>query len=140
MYLTRILSFGAQDRNVTAMETGRSVLMEMGVTKLPLRPNTLNVLVELIKTKIALRSHTEESLKALPALENKKWRQAMSIIDMMQAIAYCSDINFFAVMNLRMVRWTVKHGVCIFSPSAFATYGIILAGLNELNTARSMGK
>ena len=63
----------------------------------------------------------------------------MSVIDVMQAIAYISNMNFFAVMNLRMLRWTMKHGVCRFSPTVFATYGIVLAGLNELNMARIMG-
>jgi predicted ATPase len=111
----------------------------MGMSTLPKNPGKGHVLVEFLKTKIALRNHTEQSLKALPLLEDERWYQAMSIVDMMQAVAYCTDQNFFAVMNLRMLRWTLKHGVCRFSPTVFATYGIILCTVNEIEAGQVMG-
>jgi histidine kinase len=139
VYLTRILSYGAQDKNALAIATGRQVLIDMGITRLPRRPGTRHVIAELLKTKWALRNHTEESLLALPTLEDKRWLQAMSIIDMMQAVAYCSDMNLFAVMNLRMLRWTVRYGVCRFSPTVLATYGVVLCQIGELRTAQLYG-
>jgi predicted ATPase len=138
-YLTRILSHGAQDRNSLALETGRKVLVEMKVSTLPMKPGIFHVFVELMKTKRCLKKYDQQSLLSLPNLENKKWYQAMSVVDMMNAIAYCSDINFFAVMNLRMMRWTLSHGVCQFSPTVFCTYGIILCGLGELKEAHKFG-
>lgn len=138
-YLVRILSYGAQDRNVLALETGRRVLMEMGITRLPKRTKAHHVLVEIIKTKLVLRRHTEQSLIALPKLENKRWLQAMSIVDMMISIAYISDIKFFAVMNLRMLRWALIHGVCRYTPTAFSMYAIVLCTLGELSKGRMYG-
>jgi predicted ATPase len=138
-YLTRILSYGAQDCNGLALETGRSVLIEMNVPMLPKKPGLLHVFVELMKAKRCLKKYDQQSLLSLPALEDHRWYQAMSVVDMMNAIAYCSDINFFAVMNLRMMRWTLSHGVCKFSPTAFCTYGIILCGLGELKEAHMFG-
>jgi predicted ATPase len=140
VYLTRILSYSAQDRNELCLATGRRVLMDMGMTTLPKRPGTQHVILEFLKTKLALRKQTEQSLKELPVLEDERWYQAMSIIDMMQAVAYCSNQNLFAVMNLRLLRWTVKYGVCRFSPTVFATYGIILCTLNEIADGQMMGK
>jgi predicted ATPase len=139
VYLTRILSYSAQDLNDLCLATGRQVLIDMGMTNLPMHPGKGHVIIEFLRTKMALRNHTEESLKTLPLLEDKRWFQAMSIMDMMQAVAYCTDQDFFAVMNLRMLRWTLKHGVCRFSPTVFATYGIILCTLNEINPGQIMG-
>jgi histidine kinase len=139
VYLTRILSYGAQDKNALAIATGRQVLIDMGITRLPRRPGTRHVIAELLKTKWALRNHTEQALLALPTLEDARWLQAMSIIDMMQAVAYCSDMNLFAVMNLRMLRWTVRYGVCRFSPTVLATYGVVLCQIGELRTAQLYG-
>ena len=139
VYLTRILSYGAQDQNAKALATGRKVLLRMGMTRLPKRPGLRHVVLELVKTKFLLRRHTESTLLALPLLTNDRWLQAMSVVDMMNAIAYCTDINFFAVMTLRMLRWVVTHGVCQYAPTVFSTYGIILCGLGELQAARMFG-
>jgi hypothetical protein len=43
-------------------------------------------------------------------------------------------------MNLRMLRWTIKHGVCRFSPTVFSTYGVVLCGLGELELAHMFGE
>jgi histidine kinase len=139
-YLTRILSYGAQDLNADALETGRDVLIKMKITTLPKCPGKHHVRVELAKTKLLLRGHTLTSLVALPLLKDKHWHQAMGIIDMMNAIAYCANINFFTVMNLRMLRWTIKQGVCRFSPTVFSTYGVVLCGLGELQLAHMFGE
>jgi predicted ATPase len=140
VYLTRILSYSARELNDLCLATGRQVLIDMGMSTLPMHPGKGHVIIEFLRTKMALRRHTEESLKNLPLLEDKRWFQAMSVVDMMQAVAYCTDQDFFAVMNLRMLRWTLKHGVCRFSPTVFATYGIILCTLNEIDAGQMMGR
>jgi histidine kinase len=139
VYLTRISSYGSQSKQALAVATGRQVLIEMGVTRLPNRPNTLFVMAELMKTKWVLRHHTEQSLLGLPTLRDKKWLQAMSIANMMGASAFFCDINLFAVMNLRMVQWTVRFGVCNYSPNALAAYGLVLCQIGELQAAQSFG-
>ena len=139
VYLTRILSYGAQDRNLEALQVGRKVLREMKVTNIPLRPTTRHLIVELLRTKFLLRNHTPESLLALPKLESKKWLLAMSVVDMMTAIAYVFDINVFTVMNLRTLRWSVTHGVCRYSPTIFSTYGVVLSSLGDVKIARMYG-
>jgi hypothetical protein len=96
-------------------------------------------MAELLKTKWVLRNHTEQSLLALPTLEDKRRLQAMSIINMMAAFAYYSDMNLFAVMNLRMVRWTVRYGVCRYSPNALATYAVVLCNVGEFQAAQVFG-
>lgn len=139
VYLTRISSYGSQDKHGLAITTGRQVLIEMGITRLPRRPKTHHVIAELLKTKRVLRNHTKNSLMALPTIEDKRWLQAMSIVDIMLAVAYCCDINLFAVMNLRMLRWTIRFGVCCFSPNAISAYGVVLCHAGELRAAQTYG-
>jgi predicted ATPase len=140
VYLTRILSYAALDRSEEALDTGRRVLQELGVTRLPKNPGNHHVLLELMKTKALLRHHDESTLNALPPLDDKAMFQALSIIDMMQPAAYLYNLKLFAVMNLRSLRWTVTRGVCQFSPTLFATFGIILCGLGEQVRGSTMGK
>jgi histidine kinase len=139
VYSTRITSYGCQDKHGLAISTGRQVLIEMGVTRLPIRPRLTHVVAELLKTKWVLRKHTQQSLLELPNLESKRWLHAMSIVDMMEAVAFGSDINLFAVMNLRMIRWTVRYGLSRFSPTALAAYGVTLCHVGELQAAQSFG-
>jgi predicted ATPase len=140
VYLTRILSYAALDRSEDALDTGRRVLKELGVTRLPKNPGNHHVLLELMKTKALIRHHDESTLNALPLLDDKAMLQALSIVDMMQPAAYLYNLKLFAVMNLRSLRWTVERGVCQFSPTLFATFGIILCGLGEQVRGSTMGK
>jgi predicted ATPase len=140
VYLTRILSYAALDQSEDALDTGRRVLRELGITRLPKNPGNHLVLLELMKTKALLRHHNESTLNALPPLDDKLMFQALSIIDMMQPAAYLFNLKLFAVMNLRSLRWTVKRGVCLFSPTLFATFGIILCGLGDHVSGSAMGK
>jgi hypothetical protein len=48
---------------------------------------------------------------------------------------------YFGVIEFKMVRWSVKYGVCPQSAVAFAVYGLLLAGsLGDLQRARVMGE
>jgi predicted ATPase len=138
-YKTRILAFVAEDRLVEAIDTGRQVLSDLGVTRLPRRPGFFHVLAEFAKTKYLMRLHTEQSLAALPDLDNLGLFHAANIVDVMQTAAFLSNPNLFIVMNLRILRWTVTHGVCQFSPTQFASYGMILCILGNTVAASSMG-
>jgi predicted ATPase len=139
VYLIRISSYGVQYRHELCLEIAVKVLKEMGITRLPLRPRSYQVVLEAIKTKLLLRNRTEESLTSLPLIESKRWLQAMSITDMLQQIAYNSNQNFFAVMRLRSLRWTLNHGVCSYTPSLFAAYALLLCATGDVQKGHVMG-
>jgi predicted ATPase len=86
-----------------------------------------------------MRIHDEQSLAALPHLDDIRLFLAMNIMDVMQIAAFLANPNLFIVMNLRMLRWTVTHGVCQFSPTLFASYGMVLCILGQTAAASSMG-
>jgi predicted ATPase len=139
VYLIRISSYGVQYRHELCLEIAVKVLKEMGIARLPLRPRSYQVVLEAIKTKFMLRNRTEESLTSLPLIESKRWLQAMSITDMLQQIAYNSNQNFFAVMRLRSLQWTLNHGVCSYTPSLFAAYALLLCASGDVQKGHAMG-
>jgi hypothetical protein len=48
---------------------------------------------------------------------------------------------YFPVVEFKMVRWSIKYGLCPPSAVAFTVYGLLLAGsMGELRQARVMGE
>ena len=141
VYLTKILALGVRERFKEAVDTGRLVLKKMGITDLPRDPSDLTVLREAKKTKVLFKNQTKQTLMQLPIATDGRWILAVGVVDRMASKAYLFNMNFYIVMHLRCLRWTLKHGVSKFSPSTFATYGIILGNrFADAEGAKLFGK
>jgi predicted ATPase len=53
----------------------------------------------------------------------------MSVINQISTMAYIASSNFFLVMYLKSMRWTLKYGYTDYSPVAISTYGLIVCSL-----------
>ena len=126
MLFYKVLAATGQDRREEALDTGRTMIENLGMGTFPKKPGIVRVIKELVKTKRALRNHTKESLEALPILADKKRIAAMKIIDVLKTASYISDRNFFLVCFLKLVRWSLKYGISQYSPGGFVIYGLIL--------------
>jgi len=138
--LIRILSLGAQEKTEEAVAFGLNVLHGLGFLSLS-RPGKFAVLKELVKTKLLLRTHSQQTLSALPLLQQRDRIMAMAIIAKLGTMAYFLDPNLYVILYLKCFRWSVKYGVCQHSPIAFATYGAIVCNvLGDAMLGRLYGK
>jgi predicted ATPase len=128
-YLTRIRSFGAQERFQEAVDATVSLLSEMGLCKVSPSPSIVTALSQLNKTKNLLKKHTPSSLGALPLMEDRRRIFAMGVIDAVAVAAYCSSPMLYVVLWTKAIRWCVKYGVCKYSPVAISVYGLLCCAL-----------
>ncbi len=130
-YLVRIAYYGSQGDHKKSIENGFEILEKLGV-KIPRNPNKLNIVVELIKTKIRLRGKTAEDLFALPKMESEQYKAAMSVLSIVTGPSYIANSNLFVLIVFKMIELSYKYGNNRYSSFGYAVYGIVLAGLMDL--------
>jgi len=122
-HILLIQSTGSRGDPKEAIETGFRVLKSMGVKTILEIANKVSVYVQLTKTKMALRKHTEDSLTNLREMNGVQLRQAMRIIEAMLPFAYIHDRQLFMHLVMKSVRWSIKYGMSGQSALVFAALG-----------------
>ncbi len=127
-YEIRILAYKAENRFMESIETGLEVLGQLG-ERFPRRPHVGHVLLDLVKTEIALRGRGHDELMALPLMENPEKRAAMRIIADITSSVYWGMPNLVPLIAFRLVRLSLKHGNHPVSCFAYGAFGVILCGV-----------
>uniref|UniRef100_A0A7S2Y7S1 Orc1-like AAA ATPase domain-containing protein n=1 Tax=Entomoneis paludosa TaxID=265537 RepID=A0A7S2Y7S1_9STRA len=118
-----IQSTGSRGDPKEAVSTGYRVLRSIGVKSIMEMSNRVSLYVQLTKTKMALRKHTEDTIANLREMGGVKLRQAMRIIEAMLPFAYLYDRQLFMHLVMKSVRWSLKYGVSGQSALVFAALG-----------------
>ena len=96
--------------------------------------------MEIIKTKNLMKSYTQEDLLNLPPMTDENCLRAMNIMFRTGTIVHSQNPSLYLVLFLTAMRWTVKYGVCNYSPPVFAKYGLLLCGaLEDYDTGTMIG-
>lgn len=112
------------NRQLEAIKIALQGLKHVGIT-LPEKPNTPNILLELLKVKTILRSKKIDDLKEKQNMEKAEMLIAMKILVNLWGPAYLYNQNLLALAILRMVILSNKHGNCAESALAYAFYGFV---------------
>lgn len=126
MQLFKVQSAAAQDFAAEALDIGYAGLQLLGMATFPRYPKPYHVVIELLKTKKALRNHNMETLCVLPIVSDTRRQAAMEFVNAMKGSAAVSNQDFLIVTFLKSIRWSVKYGVGKHSPGGFSIYGTIL--------------
>ena len=128
------------DRMEDAVAAGLRGLRLLGV-RLSARPSTAHILRELVLAKLALGRRRIADLENDPVVDDPRVRLCMRIlVDFIPPAYLTGNDKLFAAAVLRQVRLTLKHGVCVESAAAYASYVVLLAGLGDLTGADEFGK
>ena len=131
-YMTKMLSQFLKDEMREATKTALYILKELGFFKdVSQNPSILRVLKEIIETKCVMKKYSKDELIHLPLMTDKKRLLAVNIIYRIANVLFSSNPNLFLILALTSTRWTVKYGVCKYSPPIFATYGMVACGVLE---------
>ena len=125
---TRVMVAYARDRQDLVLQHGLEALRELGV-RFPASPNTASVVVDLARTKLALRGRVIESLAELPTMTDAGTIAAMQMIERMIPAAFRSGSKLFPLLVFRLVRLSVRHGNSPVSAFGYSTYAISLCGV-----------
>ncbi len=139
-YEIRILAYKAENKLLDAIKTGLELLKQLGES-FPAKPTMVNVMMDLVKTKIKLSGKTNDSLSALPLMQDEQKIAAMRIMADIASSSYWATPTLFPLIIFRMVHLSLKYGNTALSAFAFATYGVIMCGvLGQMRNGYEFGK
>lgn len=139
-YEIRILAYKAENRFMESIETGLEVLGQLG-ERFPRKPHVGHVLLDLVKTELALRGRGHDELMDLPLMEDPGKRAAMRIIADITSSVYWGMPNLVPLIAFRLVRLSLRYGNHPVSCFAYGAFGVILCGvLGSMRRGYGFGK
>ncbi|AFZ06433.1 PAS sensor protein [Oscillatoria nigro-viridis PCC 7112] len=141
VYEVKIQAYTAQNKPLEAIDTALSVLKLLGI-RFPKKPTKLNILLELMKTKLSLVGKRVEDLIDLPVMTNPDKLAAMRILSSVVSAAHFASPELLPLMAFKQVNLSIKYGNTSVSSCAYATYGLILSGetVGDIETGYQFGK
>ncbi len=127
VYEVKIQAYTAQNNPLEAIETALSLLKMLG-TRFPKKPNKIDILLKLVRTKLSLTGKRIEDLIKLPDMTDPYKLAAMQILSDVSAAAYFAIPELFPLIVFEQVNLSLKYGNTAISSYAYATYGLILSG------------
>ncbi|MBF0275983.1 MAG: GAF domain-containing protein, partial [Nitrospinae bacterium] len=117
----RIYSLTAQNRQLEAVNLGLQMLRKLGVN-IPENPGKPQILLIYLKIRAMLIGKDFNYLMERPEITDPKVLAALSMIFTIGTPAYISNPKISALLTLKMVEITLKHGN---SPYAMYSYEIL---------------
>lgn len=141
VYEIKIQRCIAHNQPLEAIEIALSVLKMLGVY-FPKKPNQLNILFSLLKTRIRLVGRRIEDLIYLPEMTDPNKIVAIRILSSVASAAYFAAPELLPLIVFKQVNLSLKYGNTSMSSYAYATYGLILSGefVNDVNSGYKFGQ
>lgn len=141
VYEVKIQACTAQNKPLEAIETALSVLKLLGI-RFPRKPNKLDILLELVRTKLTWTGKRVEDLINLPEMTDPYNLAVMRILSNVFSAAYVAAPTLFPLLVLKQVNLSIKYGNTIASAYAYATYGLIMSGeaVGDVETGYQFGR
>jgi predicted ATPase/signal transduction histidine kinase/CheY-like chemotaxis protein/HPt (histidine-containing phosphotransfer) domain-containing protein len=127
LHVLRMHLHMSQGRSDRALEVGRQGLERLGVG-LPRRGIRNAALLELGRIAFGLRGRRIEDLADLPAMSDPLQQAVMHLYMNMTVAAYFVNRELLAVIAMRMVNLSMRHGNADSSPYAYVTFGMVIGG------------
>ncbi|MCP4692644.1 MAG: response regulator, partial [Desulfobacterales bacterium] len=108
--------------------------------KVPRQPSQMTIIKELIKTRITFLGKDQETLENAPKTSSREFEAIMNIMSKAFSPAYIHEPRFFAMLNARIVRQSIRRGYASSTVMAYSAYGIVLNGvLGDVKNAYNFG-
>lgn len=127
IYEVIIRCLGFANRQKDAVELTRKALAEFGIS-LPKKARKWQIIIAAIGMQIKLPSKRLGSLESITEIEREENREQIRIMQAAAASYFFVNIETYPLLIFHMVSLTLKYGYTAESASAFASYGLILAG------------
>ncbi len=125
VYQIQIQTYVAQKQLNQAINIALQVLKMLGVN-LPAKPNKVQILLGLAKTKLALLGKQPKDLIYLPEMQDAEKLAAMRILASSCSVTYITNPQLLPLMISSIVDLSIKYGNTALSAYGYASYGVIL--------------
>jgi predicted ATPase/signal transduction histidine kinase/tRNA A-37 threonylcarbamoyl transferase component Bud32 len=127
-YEVKIQACTVQNKLLEAIKTALDVLQQLGV-KLPKNPRQKDILVERLRTRLALLGKQPSDLINLPEMTNPYKLAAMRIIASVCTATYFVAPQLWQMMVFHKIQLSLKYGNAPGSPFGYADYAMVLCGV-----------
>jgi predicted ATPase/class 3 adenylate cyclase/tRNA A-37 threonylcarbamoyl transferase component Bud32 len=128
VYDVQLQACMAQNQQVEAWETARTVLQRLGV-EFPDNPNQDNIQQALNETAASLAGKTPMDLLDLPAMTQPDKLAIVKILSSVFSAAFQANPKIFPLIVCKQIDLCVNYGNTPMSAFTYATYGLILCGI-----------
>ncbi|KAI2500673.1 histidine kinase [Fragilaria crotonensis] len=138
---TKIMSFSHRHDIDGMLAWAFDVIIRGLGERIPKRPSISQVLVELCRTKVALRRLHPMDFVSLPSIDDANKRSVMMILSRICPFLIVHNYEqLFVYCTLREMRVSVKYGVCAVTAATLARYAMILRAMGNADAAYRWGK
>ncbi|MCW3120609.1 MAG: hypothetical protein JWQ38_101, partial [Flavipsychrobacter sp.] len=139
-YEVSIKKLIAENKLIEAITLGLSVLDKMHV-HFTIKPGQITTIINLLKTKWALKSKTVDFYNDLPQMTDPETNAIMRILSDISSASYFAAPELVPLLIFKMVRLSASKGLSRKSPYSFSAYGFILSGyMGEIDNGITFGK
>ncbi|MDJ0765003.1 MAG: AAA family ATPase [Myxococcota bacterium] len=128
VYKAKILALIAQGELNGGTELAVNVLKQLGV-HMKTKVNQVDILIGLMKTKLALLFKDPEELYDKPDMTKPELLAAMTLLKTILAPTYLANPDMYPTVIFKMTQLSVKYGNAPESAIAYNVYGVVLCGI-----------
>jgi len=128
IYTVQIQSLVARHELAAASQQGLRVLQQLQV-RLPSQPGQLQILLGLMRAKLALSGKSIAQLAAQPEMQDPVAVAATQVLASIASATYLAAPNLFPLTVFKQVELSARYGNVPLSAFSYATYGLILCGV-----------
>src|SRR6476469_5712444 len=140
VYELKVVFYFTQNQSQFSIDIALEALKMLGVY-IPKKPTKLNIFLDLIRTKLALRNHQIEELLELPPMTDPNKIVALRILTNMSPAAFVAAPDIFPLIIFKMVTLSFKYGNAPLSSFGYANYGVIHCGvLGDMDSGYRYGQ
>ncbi|MGH4009205.1 MAG: AAA family ATPase [Pseudonocardiaceae bacterium] len=122
----RIKGLVAEHRLAEAMEIGLSALDKLGAS-LPRRPGKPHTAAALVWLKVRMIRWSDERLLDLPLCADQRIVEMQRILSELRNVSFMVRPELFPIIVRKELELTMLHGLVPSSPTAIASYGVLMA-------------
>ncbi len=124
-YAIKIQAYSAQEQLATAIQTGREILIKLGVT-LPENPDHDAFLQAEQLTVQKLSQYSSGDLFNFPVTDDPYAKAILEILSSITTPSFFHDPHLFGIVSLKQIDIAMAYGNTETSPFAYVCYGIVL--------------
>jgi PAS domain S-box-containing protein len=139
VYEVKIQIDMAQNQPLKAINTRLQVLQQLGIS-FPQSPSQLDVRLELDTIASLLGEKPIWDLIHLPKMTDPDKLVAMRILSSLTAAVHVAAPNLMPLLASKQVNLSIQYGNASVSPFAYATFGLILCRMEDIESGYEFGQ
>eukprot|EP00525_Craspedostauros_australis_P010094 CAMPEP_0198122840 /NCGR_PEP_ID=MMETSP1442-20131203/35915_1 /TAXON_ID= /ORGANISM="Craspedostauros australis, Strain CCMP3328" /LENGTH=581 /DNA_ID=CAMNT_0043781929 /DNA_START=18 /DNA_END=1763 /DNA_ORIENTATION=+ len=123
-YFLMAHALGRENKHVESLSLSLSVAHMLNV--LPRRCYLMHITRDILKIRSYLKNHTDDEILELPLLDDQRMGIAMRICsEIVYRGMIVNDTMLFLLQGCKLIKMTMKYGICVGSAIGFMTMGMI---------------